>query len=119
MPTTRRPKFDDQFNMPDPTNTSCSMLFTLPREIPEGHVAFLVQIENTYELYEDITTFARVVAPIPPAEGTDEYDSWLHEHVIPLTGVGHTDGDSWYDMRVYKSSDESIIPVAKTWDWGY
>lgn len=109
---------DAQYDLPP--NVSLSEFYTLPKELPPGQVAFIIAIENTYELYDEVTTYARVVAPVPPAdEESDAYDTWLHTHVIALTGVGHTDGDSWYDIEVLCTSDPEVIPVGKTWDWGY
>lgn len=92
----------------------------LPTDVPDGRVALVLEIENTYERYADVTTYASVVVPAPPAdEDSDAYDTWRWDHIIQLTGVGHPDGDSWYDITVLESSAPEVIPVGKTWDWGY
>lgn len=94
---------------------------TLPSEpAPEGHLHLVVQIDNTYEYYDAVTTYAVTTVPAPPAEGTDAYEDWTYECIHdPLTGVGHSDGDSWYDVTVLESSAPEVIPVEKTWDFGY
>jgi hypothetical protein len=99
------------------------------RPVPDGHVRLVLEIENTYELYDDVTTYADVVVPIPPAEDEEgaadglemcqetPRETWSREHIYELTGVGHTDGDSWYDVTVLWSSDAAL--VGSTFDWGY
>ncbi len=100
------------------------------RDVPEGHVRVVLQIVNTYELYARVTTYADVVIPAPPFEdatypdGRDPngqyetpHEAWKFQHIIPLTGVGHEDGDSWYDVTVLWSSDAMLIGA--TYDWGY
>jgi hypothetical protein len=97
----------------------------LPSVVPEGHIGLVLQIENTYELYDDVTTYASVSVPSPPSnEGEDDASvqartDWSWDHIDPLTGVGHTDGDSWYNVTVLESSDPTVIPVDTTWDFGY
>lgn len=92
----------------------------LPTDVPEGHIGLVIEVENTYEFHEDVTTYASVVVPIPPAEGTDAYEEWKFNQLIDrVIGVGYTDGDSWYDLMVLESSAPDIIPVDTTYDWGY
>lgn len=88
---------------------------------PEGHLYLVLKIENTYENYDDVTTYAVATVPAPPAEDDeDEYDEWKMTHIIdPYTGVGHTDGDSWYDVDVVESSAPDLIPVGTKYDFGY
>lgn len=96
------------------------------RPVPDGQVRLVLEIENAYELYGDVTTYADVMVPAPPADdetpdpaGEHEtaYQAWAYTHIYPLTGVGHADGDSWYDATVVWSSDAAL--VGSTFDWGY
>ncbi len=76
-------------------------------------------IENGYELYDDVTT--RVVDALitpPPADvDSDEYQDWEQTQIIRWTGVGHTTGDSWYDVTVTACSDPALI--GKAFSFGY
>jgi hypothetical protein len=75
-----------------------------------------LRIENTYELYDDVvTTVTDAVIPAPPANG--DTDEWAWDHIYPFTGVGHEDGDSWYDVEITASSDPAL--VGRKFDWGY
>jgi hypothetical protein len=77
-------------------------------------------IENTYELYPDQTTYRKgLVIPVPPAEEDDAYEDWKYDHIHSQTGVGHEDGDSWYDVTVTASSRPDVLPVGTTFDFGY
>ncbi len=88
-------------------------------EHPDGStVTVTLVIENTYELYDDVTTtYSDVVVPAPPSVDSDEYDDWAYDHIRCFTGVGHEDGDSWYDVKITASSDPAL--VGRTFDWGY
>lgn len=76
-----------------------------------------VRVENAYELYDDVTVVREADVPPPPAplsneaETTEEVSGWKYEHLFALTGVGHSDGHSWYDLEVLESSDPGLIPV--------
>lgn len=77
-------------------------------------------VENSYELYEDVTTtFTDVTMPAPPADRDSEtYEDWAYTHIFcEYTGVGHTAGKSWYDVEVTACSDPTLIGV--TFAWGY
>lgn len=84
-----------------------------------GAVIVSLHIENTYELYEDVDTHVTdVVIPAPPADvDSKEYEEWAYDHINCYTGVGHTDGDSWYDVEITASSDPEL--VGRTFEWGY
>jgi hypothetical protein len=84
-------------------------------------IVVTLEIENRYANYGDVTTtIANVVIPKPwDKPDTEDYDEWQHEHIIGWTGVGHCDGDSWYDVTVTASSDPEALAVGTTFDWGY
>ena len=86
-----------------------------------GTVTVSLTIENTYELYEDVTTYAvdRVVPapPCGPADDADAFNEWAHEHIYQFTGTGHTRGDSWYDVEITASSEPALI--GHTFEFGY
>lgn len=86
---------------------------------PGADFTISLEIENAYELYEDETTHVNdLVLPAPPDDReSPEFEQWAEEHIQPLTGVGHTDGNSWYDVTVTACSDESL--VGHNFDWGY
>lgn len=52
------------------------------------------------------------------AEGPD-WGEWDQDHIMPLTGTGRTDGDSWYDVTVTSSDRPDILPIGQTFDFGY
>lgn len=81
-------------------------------------VTIVCEIENGYELYDDVTTHRRATIPAPPwpTEG-DEFDDWASEHIFSLTGVGHDDGDSWYDVTITESTDPTLVGMQ--FEWGY
>lgn len=79
-----------------------------------------LKIENTYELYDDVTTYkTNEVIPAPPTleEDSEAYREWASEHIREFTGVGHEDGDSWYDVTITDSSEPALI--GRTFEWGY
>lgn len=83
-------------------------------------ITISLEIENTYELYDDVTTHKTdVVIPAPPTmeEGTSEYDDWAYDHIYSLTGVGHEDGDSWYDVTITACSEPEL--VGRAFQFGY
>lgn len=86
---------------------------------PEGEVTVLLEIENTYELYDGVTTYAVVTVPAPPAVSDATYDDWKYDNFHEHTGVGYPDGDSWYDVIVLASSHPDLIAVGQEWDFGY
>ena len=97
--------------------------------VPEAHIVpglddgdyitISVVVENSYELYADVTTtFEHVRIPAPPDEDDETaFDDWQYAHIHALTGVGHTDGDSWYDVTVTACSDPSL--VGREFTFGY
>lgn len=79
-----------------------------------------LHVENNYELYADVTTtFTDVTMPAPPADRDGEtYSEWAYTNIYePYTGVGNTEGDSWYDVEITACSDPSL--VGETFEWGY
>lgn len=85
-----------------------------------GVVVVDLTVDNTYELYEDVQVKVHgAILPAPPEDqNSDEYSEWAHSNVIdPFTGVGHEDGDSWYDVKVTASSDPAL--VGREFDFGY
>lgn len=84
-------------------------------------ITISLTIENTYELYDDVTTTVTdEVIPAPPTldEDSEAYKDWGHEQIIDrFTGVGHEDGDSWYDVTVTACSEPAL--VGRTFQWGY
>lgn len=93
--------------------------YTIVDDVPRGPVITIsLTIENTYELYDDVTTYVYdALIPPPPPEGSPEWDDWEYEHIHSWTGTGRTDGDSWYDVTVTACSDPSL--VGRTFDFGY
>lgn len=87
----------------------------LPSFPVEGKVVLSVQIDNCYELYDSVTTYAVVVAPLDEA---DDLEQLYADHVEGLTGVGYTDGNSYYEVKVLESSHPDLIPVGHTWSMG-
>jgi len=85
-----------------------------------GAAIVSLHVENAYELYDDVEyEINDVVVPTPPSDvDSDEFAEWVQNHIIdPYTGVGHEDGDSWYDVKVTASSDPAL--VGRKFDWGY
>ena len=78
-----------------------------------------LSIVNTYELYPTaVTTVIDVTVPDPPNESdTDAFDDWAYKHIYAHTGVGHTSGDSWYDVTVTACDRPGW--VGREFDWGY
>lgn len=69
-----------------------------------------LQIENSYELFPSVTTTftdETVAAPESYDEGT--IGEWAMETLFPFTGVGHQEGNSWYDVLIFDSSDPALI----------
>lgn len=87
----------------------------------QAHITVSLEIENAYELYEDVTTHVTdAVMPAPPAEvDSEEYETWSDDFIMPLTGVGedHSEGDSWYDVTVTACSDPAL--VGRKFEFGY
>ncbi len=84
-------------------------------------VSVSLEVVNTYELYETVTTRLRIgLIPAPPTldEDADAYHEWADEHILCFTGVGHTDGDSWYDVTITECP-EQVLLVGRTFEWGY
>ncbi|MET0711071.1 MAG: hypothetical protein ABWZ30_01005 [Jiangellaceae bacterium] len=73
-----------------------------------------------------ITVFDGVRIPAPPLQPMDErpdgdpeveaFDYWLQTHIFAWTGVGISEGDSWYDVTVTFSADSSLLGE---FDFGY
>jgi hypothetical protein len=92
-----------------------------------GHGAITVSLHiiNTYEFYPTVpvtVTDAQIARPPlrrPPVTDAElqALDDWAYDHIYPYTGVGHTDGDSWYDVTVTASSLRWL--TGYTFDWGY
>jgi hypothetical protein len=82
-------------------------------------ITISLEIENTYELYEDVTIAVHdeVIPAPPPQDDTKAYDSWAYDHIYPFTGVGYESGDSWYNVTVTACSDPTL--VGRTFEWGY
>jgi hypothetical protein len=78
-----------------------------------------LQIENKYELHEDVTTTVTdEVIPAPPADRKSQaFEDWAYKHIYAFTGVGHEDGDSWYDVVITACSDPTLVGL--TFEWGY
>lgn len=96
----------------------------LPELVADNHVALSLKITNRYELYPTVITY--VVAVVPRFDRTRESDEavqarsdWEWDHIHALTGVGHSDGDSWHDVEVLGSSDPDLIPVGIEYEFGY
>jgi hypothetical protein len=106
--------------MIDRAAVAAGLYSVIPVEVDYPHLVVTVEIENTYELYGDITTVAEnIVIPVPPEQDSDDFDEWFHDHIVPWSGCGRPDGDSWYDFEITASSDEAVLPVGTTYDWGY
>lgn len=75
-----------------------------------------LRVINAYELYPTEITYPEADVPAPPRGDAAGWEwDWLH----PLTGVGHSDGDSFYDVEVLESSCPDLLPVGYTCDFGY
>ncbi|MEU1813369.1 hypothetical protein [Micromonospora aurantiaca (nom. illeg.)] len=86
---------------------------------PERYVRVSLCIENSFELYEDVETRVDdVLVPEPPTDqDSDEYGDWAYEHIHCFTGVGHSKGDSWYDVEITASDQPEL--VGRTFEFGY
>ena len=86
-----------------------------------GSITVSLEIDNKYELYADVTTHATdVQVPAPPIEvDSEEYEEWAEDHIYAETGVGHEDGDSWYNVEVTASSHPHLLAVGATFEFGY
>lgn len=84
-------------------------------------IVLTLEIDNKYELYADEhTSFIDVVLPAPDEDDVaDDLDDWADDNIRPFTGVGHEDGDSWYDVLVTASSDPTLVAVDREFDFGY
>ena len=83
-------------------------------------ITLKLKIENTYELYDDVTTFPTVTCPPPPADRDSEaYDEWKQQHIGGVCGVGNERGDAWYDVTVLESSHPDLVPVGTEYEFGY
>ncbi|GIF02010.1 hypothetical protein [Paractinoplanes rishiriensis] len=92
-----------------------------------GHSTITVSLNiiNTYQFYPTVAvtvTDARIGRPPlwrPPITDVEirALDDWAYEHIYPFTGVGHTDGDSWYDVTIIASSLPWL--TGYTFNWGY
>lgn len=88
--------------------------------LPRGWIRVSLHVENTYELYPDVEReFTDEMIPAPPADRTGEaWNEWARVNIYDrFTGVGHTDGDSWYDVAITACSDPTLVGL--TFDWGY
>ncbi|MCZ7478900.1 hypothetical protein [Micromonospora sp. WMMC273] len=86
---------------------------------PEAYVTVSMEIDNTYERYPNVRTrVEQVQIPQPPEDDdSDEYHEWAHVYVQCFTGVGHTDGNSWYDVTIVDSDRPEL--VGRTFEFGY
>ncbi|GAA0475472.1 hypothetical protein Aca07nite_84340 [Actinoplanes capillaceus] len=91
----------------------------------QGSSTVSLEIINTYEFYPTAVvtmTDVKIASPplaYPPVTDAEfqALDDWAYDHIYPFTGVGHTDGDSWYDVTVTASSLPWL--TGYTFDWGY
>jgi hypothetical protein len=97
----------------------------LPAGIGVPAIAISLHIVNTYQFYPSVEVCVtdEIIAgsPIDHLPQTDDerqaFDEWAYEHIYQFTGVGHTDGDSWYDVTVTACSAAWL--VGHTFEWGY
>lgn len=96
--------------------------------LPEGFIALVLEIENTYDDDAEITTWCTVIIPAPPVPLTQpdarehpDYggEGWEYAHIFGRTGTGRPDGDAWYDVEVLASSAPDVVPVGTMFDFGY
>jgi len=115
---------EEELDLPPGVTLTAPDLDNLPA-LARG-VRVVLQIENRYTLYADVTTYADVVVPAPPpnddqpdptGEHHTAYAAWAYTHIYSLTGAGHCRGASFYDVTVLWSSDPDL--VGETFDWGY
>lgn len=81
-------------------------------------VKVTLDIDNVYEVTgETIHTTVEVEVDVPPAEGTDDYQEWAEEEIMPHTGTGQTKGDAGYFVEISKCE---VMPelVGRTFEWG-
>lgn len=77
-----------------------------------------LEIENAYELYDNETTYVvDQVVDAPADHDEDTLRVWAEDALLPFTGVGHFDGDSWYDVTVTACSDPKL--VGERFEFGY
>ena len=90
-----------------------------PRTVRPCSITISLAIENRYDDGSMIpTSVTDAVIPAPPPDTDEEATSaWEWEHILPFTGTGRTDGDSWYDVTVTACSDPTMI--GKTYEFGY
>jgi hypothetical protein len=84
-----------------------------------GLVRISVYVTNRYEHYGTINCeFHDELITLPPERDTEQYEEWQQQEIIDrFTGVGYTDGDSWYDVTIIASSVPAL--VGTTYDFGY
>ncbi len=93
---------------------------TLSTPLEGPTITISLEIENTYEDddHDETTYVTDKVVPAPPAlEDEEALQEWADEHIYCETGTGHTEGDSWYDVKVTASSDPAL--VGREFQWGY
>lgn len=102
---------------PHPTDAG-ALLWTY---LGNGTIVLGLEIDNTYERYdEEHTSFSDLVLPTPDEDDiAEDMDGWAVDNIQPFTGVGHEDGDSWYDVLVSASSKPELVPVGTKFDFGY
>lgn len=73
-----------------------------------------VSIYNGYELYDSETVEKEIEVPgIEPGESVEDYLERINDELFDHTGVGHTDGNSFYEME----SIDGLEPQIKK-EWG-
>jgi hypothetical protein len=96
-----------------------------PAEPAPAGLVISLHITNQYELYPtvevtitDTTIAACPIDHLPRTDAEAEaFADWAYDNIYASTGVGHTDGDSWYHVTVTDSSAPWL--VGHTFDWGY
>jgi hypothetical protein len=97
----------------------------LPLEAEAATITISLHIVNAYEFYPsvEVCVIDEIVAgsPIDHLPQSDDereaFDDWAYEQIYPFTGVGHSDGASWYDVTVTACS--AVWLVRQTFEWGY
>jgi hypothetical protein len=112
---------DEVLTLVNPLGTAAGQYTVVPAPRSFAPAVIIsVDIENAYELYDEVATrVLDLVVAAPTGDDLNGTTEWAYDHLHDLTGVGHPDGDAWHDLTVTASSDPAIIPIGQHFDFGY
>ncbi|MFG2923907.1 hypothetical protein ACGFYA_20680 [Streptomyces sp. NPDC048305] len=74
-------------------------------------------ITNGYEDGSEVVTTPVVEIPLPIPEELNELVDWENDHIFPHTGTGKSQGDSWYEVEITKSTAPELL--GRTFEFGF